>query len=150
MLKNGLRNLMLHGEIKTTQAKAKEFKRLADKLINKALVDTVPSRRSLHQFFGKRDIVNSLVDRVAPAFKERKSGFTRIVKIGRRRGDNVEMVRLELINKPENLGTLKKPSAPKSTPAKKKTVAKKAKPAPKKVAKDQVVPKEKKTTKKAK
>lgn len=123
MLRNGVRNLILHGEILTTKAKAKEYKRLLDKLMFKALKNSVVSRRQLHQFFGKRDIVNTLVEKIAPVFKNRKSGFTRIVKYGRRRGDNTEMVKLELVIKPENLGTFKKPVAKK--PVAKKPAVKK-------------------------
>jgi large subunit ribosomal protein L17 len=125
MLRGGLRNLFLHGEIKTTEAKAKEFKRLADKIMSKALKDSVVSRRQLHQFFGKRDVVNTLVDQIAPVLKSRKSGFTRIVKHGRRRGDNTEMVKLELVEKPQNLGTFKKHVEVEPVKKEKKTIAKK-------------------------
>jgi large subunit ribosomal protein L17 len=125
MLRNGVRNLILHGEIMTTKAKAKEFGRWTDKMIFKAMENSVASRRQLHQFFGKRDIVNTLVDEVAPVFKDRKSGFTRIVKYGRRRGDNTEMFRLELVVKPENLGTFKKPVVEKKPAKIKKVAAKK-------------------------
>ncbi len=149
MLKNGIRNLIIHGEIVTTTAKAKEFKRLTDKIISKAMNDTVAVRRQLHQFFGKRDVVNVLVTEVAPILKGRNSGFTRITKHGYRRGDNSEMVKLELVAKPENLGTLKKPvveekKATKATKTKKatpkKTVAKKA-------SSKKAAPKESKKTK---
>lgn len=130
MLRGGVRNLILHGKILTTSAKAKEFKRLTDKLIFKAMDDSVASRRKLHEFFGKRDIVNTLVDKVAPAFKDRQSGFTRITKYGRRRGDNTEMVELELVVKPDDLGTFKKPVKPVAAkkPVAKKTAKPKAKP----------------------
>lgn len=110
MLRNGVRNLVLHGQVKTTRAKAKEYQRWADKLIFKARQNTLASRRQLHQFFGKRDVVNTLVERVAPVFKSRKSGFTRMVDVGRRRGDNTPLVQLELVKKPENLGSLKRPT----------------------------------------
>lgn len=139
MLKNGLRNLVLNGELVTTAAKAKEYKRLADKLITQALKDTVQARRQLHEFFGKRDVVNSLVDRIAPLFKDRISGFTRITKEGIRRGDNTEMVKLALVVKPENLGSLKNPDqaqsakAPAKAAAKAKSSAKSSKPAKDKV-----------------
>ncbi|MBU0578553.1 50S ribosomal protein L17 [Patescibacteria group bacterium] len=148
MLKNSLRNLVLHGEIKTTHAKAKEFKRLADKLIARALTDSVESRRKLHQVFGKRDIVNTLVDRIAPVFKDRKSGFTRIIKIGRRRGDNVEMVKLELVVKPEILGTLKKSIEVKPAQVKKNVTLKKTKSVAKKVKTSKITKEEKIISKK--
>lgn len=110
-LRNGLRNLVLHGQIKTTKAKAKELKRWADKLIYRAQKDTPADRRKLHRFFGKRDIVNTLVERVAPLFTERHSGFTRIKPYGIRRGDNTKLVILELIKKPKELGSLKNPKS---------------------------------------
>jgi len=126
MLRSGVRNLILHGKILTTMAKAKEFKRLTDKIIHKAMDDSVASRRKLHQFFGKRDVVNTLVEQVAPSFKERQSGFTRITKQGRRRGDNTEMVKLELLVKRDDAGTFKKPVAEKKVAAKKPVVKKTA------------------------
>ena len=99
-----LRNLTEHGEITTTLARAKMIKRLADKLITQAKVDTIASRRLLHRTFGKRDVVNTLVERVAPALKDRNSGYTRIVPMGTRRGDNTEMVRLSWVNLSEKQG----------------------------------------------
>ncbi len=108
-LRNGLRNLITHGQIKTTEAKAKELKRWADKLIYRAQKGTTADRRQLHRFFGKRDVVNTLVERIAPLFPKRKSGFTRIKPFGIRRGDNTKLVILELINKPKEIGSLKNP-----------------------------------------
>ena len=125
MIRNGVRNLVEHGEIQTTKTKAKEFQRWADKLINTAQEGSLAARRQLHSFFGKRDVVNTLVDKIAPAYPARKSGFTRITYVGRRRGDNTELVKLELINKPAELGSLAKPaSAEKAAPAKKAATAK--------------------------
>ncbi|HEX7017380.1 MAG TPA: hypothetical protein VF209_00525, partial [Patescibacteria group bacterium] len=92
----------------------------------------VSARRVLHQFFGKRDVVNTIVDTIAPLF-DVNSGFTTSKSLGVRRGDNAQMVKLELIKKPATMGTFK---SPKAKPAKAKAVkpaAKKAvtKPAPK-------------------
>ena len=109
LLRELLRALFERGQIVTTQAKAKEVRRLADKLIHKAQNDSLSVRRQLHKFFGKRDVVNTLVDRVAPAFKTRKSGFTSLKVQGHRRGDNTLMVTLALIEKPEGIGSLKNP-----------------------------------------
>lgn len=107
LLKSLLRALVEHGEMVTTTPRAKELKRLADKMIHKAQSDTVTTRRLLHKFFGRRDVVNTLVDRVAPAMKDRTSGFTTISPVARRRGDNVAMVKIALVTKPERVGTLK-------------------------------------------
>ena len=104
---NLVRSLVEHGSIETTEAKAKETRRLADKLISTAKNDSITTRRELHKFFGKRDAVNTLVDRIAPLMKKRDSGFTTLVKTGKRRGDNVAMFRLSLVEMPEKTGDLK-------------------------------------------
>lgn len=152
IIKGLVLSLITHGAIETTVAKAKEASRVADKLIGKARVDSLTTRRTLHAFFGKRDAVNTLVERVAPVFADRVSGFTRIVKIGTRRGDNTPMVRLSLVVQPEVSGTLKKPASAtiakktvatvsKATPAVKKAVVAKSTAAKKPVAKKAVVAK---------
>ena len=105
LIRNLLRSLFLDGQITTTQTKAKEVKRWADKSINKAQENTVHSKRELHKIFGKTDVVNALVDKIAPVLNDRKSGFTTISQVGRRRGDNVMMYRLELVKKPAKLGS---------------------------------------------
>lgn len=102
---NLLRQLFLYGEINTTCAKAKEIKRLADKLIHQAKDDSLKSKRKLHRFFGKRDVVNALTQKIAPVMADRNSGFTTSSFLGKRRGDNAKMMRLALVRKPENLGT---------------------------------------------
>jgi large subunit ribosomal protein L17 len=125
IIKGLVLSLITHGSIETTVAKAKEASRVADKLIGKARVDTVSNRRIIHAFFGKRDAVNTLFERVAPVFTDRVSGFTRIVTLGTRRGDNSVVARLSLVVQPEVSGTLKKPveSVTATKPAEKKTTA---------------------------
>ena len=100
LFKGLISSLIETGEIKTTETKAKAIKGLTDKLVGKATQGSVAARRLLARFFGRRDVVNKLVDEVAPAMKDRKSGFTRITKIGKRRGDNTEMVKIEFVEKP--------------------------------------------------
>jgi large subunit ribosomal protein L17 len=151
LLRNLVRELVEHGAIVTTKVKAKETRRIADKLINKALTDSITTRRLLHRFFGKRDVVNTLVDRVAPAMKGRVSGFTTISNVGLRRGDNTEMVKLQLVAMPERAGSLRsgKPAPKKAAkkaatkPAAKATKAepaKKAAPAAKETKKAEAKP----------
>lgn len=101
LFKNLLSALFEHGAVETTEAKAKAMKRIADKIIGKALPGTVAARRVLERFFGSKQIVNHLVDGVAPGMKDRTSGFTRIVRLGRRRGDDATMVKLELVVAPQ-------------------------------------------------
>jgi large subunit ribosomal protein L17 len=113
IIKGMVTSLIEHGSIETTVTKAKEISRVADKLIGKARDNSLNTRRTLHTFFGKRDVVNTLVDRVAPVFGERISGFTRVVKIGPRRGDNTPMARLSLVEQSDVTGTLRSPGAAK-------------------------------------
>src|SRR3972149_6235021 len=107
LLRKWVRALVEHGEIVTTEVKAKETRRLADRLIHRALTHSVSARRQLHVFFGARDVVNTLVEKIAPTMKKRASGFTTLVRLGKRRGDNVEMVRLSLVEQREERHTLK-------------------------------------------
>jgi large subunit ribosomal protein L17 len=107
LLRNLVRNLVEHGEIETTQARAKEVKRLTDRLVSKAKKGDLTARRTLHRFFGKRDIVNTLVDKIAPVMKDRVSGFTRVVKAGIRRGDNVELYKIEFVEEAAKKAGLK-------------------------------------------
>ncbi|MBP9699962.1 50S ribosomal protein L17 [Candidatus Woesebacteria bacterium] len=100
LFKNLLRALFEHGQIETTEPKAKALKGIADKLVHRAQQGTIPARRLLQRFFGTRAIVNRLVDEVAPAMKDRNSGYTRIVRLGKRRGDDSMMVKMELVVKP--------------------------------------------------
>jgi large subunit ribosomal protein L17 len=141
LLKNLVTALVTHGTVVTTVPKAKETSRIADKLIGKARTNSLTTRRTLHQFFGKRDVVNTLVDSIAPVFTDRASGFTRVIKMGPRRGDNSEMARVSLVQQPETTGSLRKPvvaeeaAAPAAKAVSKKTAAKAEQPEKKPVAK---------------
>lgn len=108
LLKNLLRDLFEHGEIKTSESRTKEVRRLADKLISKASENTLAARRELHKFFGRRDVVNALVDKIAPLFAGKKSGFTSLEKTAPRRGDNTTVFRLYLLTGDVKLTSLKK------------------------------------------
>lgn len=137
LFKNLLANLFEHGAIQTTEAKAKEIKRLADKVIGRALPQTLQARRVLERFFGSRQVVNHLVDSVAPAMKNRHSGFTRIVRLGQRRGDDASMVKLELVAAPvaKEPAKVEKKAAPAPKPAGKKAAKASAKKTAAKTAK---------------
>ena len=104
-----IRNLSERGTVTTTEAKAKELMRLYDPLVTRAKSGSLNDRRVLHQTLGKRDIVNTLVDQIAPVMGDRTSGFTTSTVIGKRRGDNALLVKVSLINMPENVCSLKKP-----------------------------------------
>lgn len=151
LLKNLVRSLVVDGTVVTTTAKAKELKRLADKIIHQAQTDSLTSRRTLHRFFGRRDVVNTLVERVAPSMSDRPSGYTRISTVGSRRGDNAQLSKISLVVQPETLGLKAPKTAPKVAEkaavakAAPKTVAKEVTKAPAKAA-AKTAPKAKKTT----
>lgn len=133
LLRELMRSLITHGSITTSKAKAKELKRVADKLIGKATSDSVAQRRQLHKFFGKRDVVNTLTEKVAAETK-RTSGFVTVKKIGVRRGDNTELYSVSLVDAPAEKGLRKpKKASVKATPKATSQAASK-KPAPKKAA----------------
>lgn len=116
LFKNLLSALILHGEIKTTESKAKAIRRLFDKLVTKGKSRTLHSRRLVAAFLDNKKAVNKLVDEIAPLFKERTGGFTRIIRLGYRRGDNTLRVKLELLEKPKE--EIKKNEKDKTTQSK--------------------------------
>lgn len=125
LFKNLARALILHGTVTTTEVKGKGLKSLADRLVSTAKGEPLNARRVLHRYFGKRDIVNTLVDRVAPVMADRTSGFTKIEKVGIRVGDNTPMVTISWVNQPESVGSFANPN-PTARPAKAKKPAVKA------------------------
>ncbi len=96
LLKNLVASLILHKKIKTTLAKAKAFRPFSDKTITLAKQNNLASRRRLLTYLTEK-VVNKLLSDVAPIYKDRDGGYTRIVKIGTRSGDRAEIVQIELI-----------------------------------------------------
>lgn len=96
LLKTLARTLFLKEKIKTTEAKAKEISPFAEKFITRAKKGNLPSRRILARFFPEK-IVKKLVEEIAPRYKERSGGYTRIIKLGRRKSDGAKMTIIELI-----------------------------------------------------
>jgi len=86
------------GEIETTLAKAKAIRGEAEKLITKAKKGNLVNRRVIFRFLGKRVLVNKLMGEIAPRFKERKSGYLRIVRMGNRRGDNAQLAKIMFVD----------------------------------------------------
>jgi large subunit ribosomal protein L17 len=100
LFKNLINALVLRGEIRTTESKAKAVRRLVEKLITKGKKGTVHSRRLIAAFLQNKKAVNKIVDELGILFKKRPGGFTRIIRLGRRRGDDAMMVKLEFVEKP--------------------------------------------------
>jgi large subunit ribosomal protein L17 len=87
LFRNMVLSLMRHGRILTTDAKAKELRRYADKMITLGKQGDLAARRMAFAFMQSRDAVKKLFDEIAPQFKERPGGYTRVIKFERRRGD---------------------------------------------------------------
>jgi large subunit ribosomal protein L17 len=87
LFRNLVLALMKHERIKTTDAKAKELRRYADRMVTLGKRGDLPARRLAFSFMQSRDAVRKLFDEIAPRFKERNGGYTRVVKFGVRRGD---------------------------------------------------------------
>jgi large subunit ribosomal protein L17 len=90
--------LFEHGRIKTTAAKAKEVKPIAEQMITLARRGGVHARRQALAYLRSQDVVHKLFSDVGPRFTDRPGGYTRIIKIGPRQGDAAEMVYLELVD----------------------------------------------------
>lgn len=99
LFKNVVGQLVLHGEITTTEAKAKSVQATVEKMITKAKAQTLHARRQLHAYFNDKTVTSRLVDQIAPKLSGRTSGYTRIRKVGYRRGDNALLVKLSLVDK---------------------------------------------------
>jgi large subunit ribosomal protein L17 len=89
-------SLILKGKIKTTEAKAKELSPYIEKKITRAKKGDIAAIRYLAKFFSA-GAVKKLVGEVAPKYKERTGGYTRVVKMGRRKSDSSKMALIELV-----------------------------------------------------
>ncbi len=98
LLKSLVASLFRHNKIVTTLPKAKEARRLADKLITLAKRDhnELSARRLVRRHITDPELVKHLFEEIAPRFTERPGGYTRIVRVGKRRGDGAQMAALEL------------------------------------------------------
>jgi large subunit ribosomal protein L17 len=101
LFKSLISSLIIHGEIKTTEAKAKAIRGLVEKLISRAKQKTLAARRLLLAFLQNKEVVSKLIEEIAPRFENRPGGFTRILRIGRRRGDQAMVVKLKLLESQE-------------------------------------------------
>ena len=101
MFKNMAVSLLRHEVIKTTLPKAKELRRVAEPLITLAKDDNVSRRRLAFARLRDRDMVTKLFNEIAPRYKERPGGYTRILKCGFRAGDKAPMAIVELVDRPQ-------------------------------------------------
>ncbi|MFV9614426.1 MAG: 50S ribosomal protein L17 [Gammaproteobacteria bacterium] len=101
MFSNMANSLFDHEIIKTTLPKAKELRRVAEPLITLAKSDSVSNRRSAFSKLRDKEMVGKLFNELAPRYKERPGGYTRILKCGFRSGDSAPMAYIELVDRPE-------------------------------------------------
>ena len=117
ILANLATQLFEHGQITTTEAKARRLRPLAEKLITKAKRGDIHSRRLVLTTVKDKGVVHVLFTEIAPTFAEREGGYTRITKVGPRKGDNAPMAVIELVT--ESVEDSRKANAKSAAPAKK-------------------------------
>lgn len=124
LLSNMAASLILHKRINTTLAKAKALRKFVEPLLTKAKSDSMHSRRTVFSYLQDKEAVKELFSSVADKIAERNGGYTRILKLGFRQGDNAEIAMIELVDFNEFIQ-----AAPKKKPVRRRKAA------PKKAAK---------------
>ncbi|MGE5049301.1 MAG: 50S ribosomal protein L17 [Deltaproteobacteria bacterium] len=140
LLDNLVRAVILEESIRTTTPKAKETRRVVERIITKARANTLAARRVVHKTVRDQAALAKLFETIGPRFKERPGGYTRLIHTKNRVGDNAPMSILELVEKSEKTEPEKKPSSEKKAQAAKETGDQGA--GEKKPAKDKKVKKE--------
>lgn len=140
-LRHLVSSLVLNKSINTTKVKAREASRLADRLVTVGKENCVANQRKAYRILGDRDLVKILFNEIAPLFKSRNGGYTRILLTTRRRGDNAQMAMLEFVEKPKKeplskKEEKKKPIQPEKQALEKKEVPKVVKPAKEEIVKE--------------
>lgn len=118
MLANLAAALFTHKSIKTTETKAKRLRPVAERLITFAKRGDLHARRRVLSVIQDKTVVHELFTQIAPLVAEREGGYTRITKLGFRKGDNASMVQIELVLEPvtPKVKSSKKSAAPKAAP----------------------------------
>lgn len=97
LLRNIVTSFLREGKVTTTEARARELKRVADKMITLGKRGDLHARRQALAYITDKEVVMKLFNDIAPKYAQRSGGYTRTVKIGPRRGDAAEMVLVELV-----------------------------------------------------
>ena len=98
LLRNQVTSFLENGKMTTTVTRAKETRSMAEKMITLGKKGTLAARRQALAFITKEDVVTKLFAEIAPKYAERNGGYTRIYKLGERRGDGAQMAILELVD----------------------------------------------------
>lgn len=99
LLRNLVTSLMRYEKIETTLAKAKELRRIADKMVTLGKKGTLSDRRRAAEFVKDKTVLKKIFDAIAKRYTERKGGYTRIYRIGSRRGDAAQLAVIELVDR---------------------------------------------------
>ncbi|MCE2486634.1 MAG: 50S ribosomal protein L17 [Desulfurellaceae bacterium] len=105
LIRNLLKALIQREQIQTTDAKAKELRRWADRIVTLGKKDTLHARRLAYAQLGSRTLVSRLFDDIAPRFENRAGGYTRIIKLGPRRGDAAPLSLIEFTEREAETAT---------------------------------------------
>lgn len=97
MLRNLVTSFLKYGRIQTTEARAKELKSISEKMITLGKKGDLHSRRQALEYILDETVVKKLFDEIAPKYADRQGGYTRILKLGPRRGDAAPLVIIELV-----------------------------------------------------
>ncbi len=97
LLRNLVTSFLENGKIETTLTRAKETQAMAEKMITLGKTNTLHTRRQALAYITKEDVVTKVFAEIAPKYADRNGGYTRIIKVGPRRGDGAEMAILELV-----------------------------------------------------
>jgi large subunit ribosomal protein L17 len=97
LLKNLAASLIMHEKIRTTQAKAKALRPVVEKMISIGRNNTLSNRRRLLADLPLKSAVKKILEKIGPKYKDRKGGYCRIIKLGKRKGDGAEMAQIELV-----------------------------------------------------
>lgn len=101
LLRGLVGDLLRHERLKTTEAKAKEIRPIAEKMITLGKDGTVHARRLAFAYVNDKDVVKKLFEEIGPRFATRPGGYTRIIKLGPRLGDGAAMAQVELVERGE-------------------------------------------------
>jgi large subunit ribosomal protein L17 len=97
MLRNQVTDLLRHGSIKTTEARAKEVRGLAEKMITLGKDGSVAARRRALAYVLDPDVVGKVFAEIAPRYSDRSGGYTRLTRLGLRKGDGASLAQVELV-----------------------------------------------------
>ncbi len=97
LLRNLATSVVLYEKVRTTETKAKVIRPIVERLITRGKEPTLSNRRYLHSFFYTEQPVKKILEVLGPRYKDRKGGYTRITRLGRRQGDAAECVQIEFV-----------------------------------------------------